>query len=62
VFTEFDFTGFDPTDPTAAGVLRPGSGQESTVITMLDEVLAWSKVLGRARELAPAAQPTPTRP
>jgi NAD(P)H-dependent FMN reductase len=62
VFTEFDFTSFDPTDPTAAGVLRPGDGQESTVTTMLDEVLAWSKALGRVRELDPAAQPTPASP
>ncbi|MGQ0572642.1 MAG: NADPH-dependent FMN reductase [Pseudonocardia sp.] len=45
IFTEFDFSGFDPTDPTAAGVFRPGADQETTLVAMLDEVVAWANAL-----------------
>jgi len=62
VFTEFDFTGFDLADPTAAGVLRPGDGQESTVTTMIDEVLAWSKAMGVREPGRAATQATPASP
>lgn len=41
IFTEFDFTGFDPADPTAAGILRPGADQETTLTAMFDELVAW---------------------
>lgn len=37
IFSEFDFTGFDANDPTAAGVFSPG---ETILTTMLDEVVA----------------------
>ncbi|MEV4316686.1 NAD(P)H-dependent oxidoreductase [Actinocrispum sp. NPDC049592] len=45
VFTDFDYTGFDMTDPTSPGVFVPGNGQEEALTTMLDEVIAWSGAL-----------------
>ncbi len=55
VLTDFDFSGFDPTDPTAAGILAPGESQEETLSTLLTEVAAWSQAL---RSLRPA-DPSP---
>jgi len=57
VFTEFDFTGFDPTDPTAAGVLSPSEDQEHTLSTMLTEIAAWSRALRSMRPAAPHGRP-----
>ncbi|MCX5339792.1 NADPH-dependent FMN reductase [Streptomyces atratus] len=54
VFTDFDYTGCDMTDPTAAGEFRPGSQQEPTMNTMLDEVIAWSVALKPLRANATA--------
>ncbi len=55
VFSDFDYTGFDMTDPTSPGVFVPGNGQEEALTTMLDEVVAWSGALTplRAEVLRP---------
>ncbi|MDQ3454064.1 MAG: NAD(P)H-dependent oxidoreductase [Actinomycetota bacterium] len=53
VFTDFDFSDFDASDPTAAGVLRPGAGQEQDLTTMLAEVSAWSHALRGLRAADP---------
>ncbi|MFJ5730049.1 NADPH-dependent FMN reductase [Streptomyces paradoxus] len=55
VFTDFDYTGCDMTDPTAAGEFKPGEQQEQAVNTMLDEVIAWSAALKPLRADATAA-------
>lgn len=57
IFTEFDFTGFDPSDPTAAGVFRPGPDQEATVTAMLDELVAWAYALRPRRPDAADTRP-----
>jgi len=53
VFTDFDLSGTDPSDPTAAGLLAPGEGQEQTLSTMLTEVSAWSLALRSVRPAVP---------
>lgn len=60
IFTEFDFAGSDPTDPTAPGVFAPGEDQETALTTMLDEVFAWSRALQPLRHhTAPSTQSVP---
>lgn len=60
IFTEFDFTGFDPTDPTASGVLRPSAEQEATVTAMLDELVDWAHALRPLRpDVAAGARSVP---
>ncbi|MFJ9846933.1 NADPH-dependent FMN reductase [Kitasatospora sp. NPDC101155] len=54
VFDDFDYTGCDMTDPTSAGVFRPGERQEAAMNTMLDEVVAWSVALEPLRAKAAA--------
>ncbi|WP_445269508.1 NADPH-dependent FMN reductase [Streptomyces sp. DSM 41634] len=54
VFDDFDYTGCDMTDPTSAGRFTPGERQEPAVITMLDEVVAWSAALKPLRADAAA--------
>ncbi|MFG1840015.1 NADPH-dependent FMN reductase [Micromonospora sp. NPDC049175] len=44
IFTDFDFTGADPGDPTA-GRFAPGDGREAELSTMLAEVVTWSRAL-----------------
>lgn len=40
-FGDFEFT--DDTDPTSPYVMTPGEHQEPAVITLLDELIAWSR-------------------
>lgn len=61
VFKDFDFTGSDPTDPTAAGVIAPGEDREPTLTAMLDEVVAWSRALRTIRAAVPRPVDTATR-
>ncbi len=44
------FTDFEITDPTEPGVFAPGEHQEPTLNEMLDEVIAWSRVLKPLRD------------
>ncbi|MPZ97384.1 MAG: NADPH-dependent FMN reductase [Propionibacteriales bacterium] len=50
VFTEFDFTDAEITDPTALGVFTPGEHQEPTLTALLDDVIAWSQALKPLRD------------
>ncbi|MGC4893594.1 NADPH-dependent FMN reductase [Micromonospora sp. DT31] len=45
IFTDFDFSGSDPGDPTASGVLAPGAGRDESLATMLTEMVTWSTAL-----------------
>ncbi|MFC4017852.1 NADPH-dependent FMN reductase [Micromonospora sp. GCM10011542] len=45
VFADFDFTGEEPGDPTAAGRLAPGAGRVEALSTMLTEIVTWSRTL-----------------
>lgn len=57
VFTEWDFSSADMSDPTASGVFAPSEHQQPELTTMLDEILAWSRALKPLRETtaSPAA-------
>lgn len=57
VFTEFEFTDLEMTDPTAPGVFSPSAYQEPALNEMLDEVIAWSRALEPLRDTA--ANPDP---
>lgn len=48
VFTDFEAS--DPTDVDATHVLSPGDHQEPTLVTMLDELIAWSRALQALRD------------
>lgn len=61
VFTDFDLSGTDPADPTAAGVLAPGEGPAETLFTMLTEVVAWSQALRSLRHSDPSPGPSSPR-
>jgi NAD(P)H-dependent FMN reductase len=54
VFTEFQFS--DPTDPTDPGVVAPGPHQVPTMMTMLDEIIAWSGALKPLRDSTASAE------
>lgn len=45
VFSDFDFTGLDLTDPTAAGVLSPGEHQEPTLACQHHRSSSWGSGL-----------------
>ncbi|MEV4222343.1 NAD(P)H-dependent oxidoreductase [Nonomuraea sp. NPDC049725] len=49
------FTDFETTAPTDPGVITPGPHQESTLMELLDEVIAWSGALRTLRAPATAA-------
>ncbi|MFF9476973.1 NADPH-dependent FMN reductase [Streptomyces roseolus] len=55
MFTDFTFT--DPTDPTDPGTCTPSARQESTLATMLDEIIAWSQALKPLRDPSTAPEP-----
>lgn len=57
MFTDFAYT--DPTDPTDPGTCTPSTRQESTLATMLDEIIAWSHALKPLRDPAAASEPLP---
>jgi NAD(P)H-dependent FMN reductase len=57
MFTDFTFT--DPTDPTDPGTCTPSTRQESTLVTMLDEIVAWSQALKPLRDPSAAPEPLP---
>ncbi|MEU8244923.1 NAD(P)H-dependent oxidoreductase [Nonomuraea sp. NPDC048916] len=57
MFTDFVFT--DPTDPTDPGTCTPSTRQESTLATMLDEIIAWSHALKPLRDPSAAPEPLP---
>ncbi|MBB5113061.1 NAD(P)H-dependent oxidoreductase [Micromonospora echinospora] len=60
IFTDFDFSGSDPGDPTAPGVLTPGEEREASLSAMLTEVLTWSAALPapwRSADRGPAGRP-----
>jgi hypothetical protein len=60
VYSDFDLSGFDPSDAsTYAGVCIPSEHQETTLTTMLDEILAWSHALRILRDPTPDAPATP---
>lgn len=50
IHAEWDFTGFDVTDPTAPGAFTPSQQQHDQVAQLLDEVIAWSQALAPLRE------------
>ncbi|MEV6038639.1 NAD(P)H-dependent oxidoreductase [Nonomuraea sp. NPDC052116] len=52
-YFDFDFT------DSKAGVCAPGERQETALITMLDEVLAWSQALRVLRDPTASADPRP---
>ncbi|MBU8860043.1 MULTISPECIES: NAD(P)H-dependent oxidoreductase [unclassified Micromonospora] len=56
IFTDFDFSGSDPGDPTAPGILMPGADREESFSAMLTEILTWSAAL---RTAVPAADGSP---
>ncbi len=58
VFTDFDFSGSDPGDPTAPGRIAPGDGREESLSTMLTEIVTWSDAL-RAGARTPAVEGSP---
>lgn len=47
-FTDFEFA--DPTDPLERGECTPSEYQMHTLMTMLDELIAWSRALKSLRE------------
>ena len=55
MFTDFELC--DPTDPARSRVLVRGEERDSTLTTMLDELITWSRALQQLRESssAPAA-------
>ncbi|MFI5487094.1 NADPH-dependent FMN reductase [Micromonospora echinaurantiaca] len=58
IFTDFDFSGSDPGDPTAPGVLAPGEGRQESFSTMLTEIVTWSAAL-RAGVRTPTVEGSP---
>lgn len=55
VMDDFDFTGFDEDDPTAAGVIAPRPTQAAGLTSMLDEIISWSAALQPVRVAAQGA-------
>jgi NAD(P)H-dependent FMN reductase len=58
IFTDFDFSGSDPGDPTAPGVIAPAEGRAESLSTMLTEILAWSPAV-RSGAAAATVQGSP---
>lgn len=52
VFADFDHTGSDPGDPTAAGRIAPGEGRTEALSTMLTEIVTWASALRTAEGAA----------
>ncbi|MFC7545320.1 NADPH-dependent FMN reductase [Plantactinospora sp. GCM10030261] len=53
IFSDFDFSGSDPNDPTAPGTIRPADGREESLTTMVTEILTWTRALRLARADTP---------
>ncbi|USQ81409.1 NAD(P)H-dependent oxidoreductase [Ornithinimicrobium faecis] len=49
VYTDFDYTDLDLTDPTTSGVFTPASHHAADLAALLDEVTAWSRALSSLR-------------
>lgn len=57
VFTDFDYSDVDLTDPTAAGRFAPADRHRGDLAEMLDELTVWTRALmgvRREQELQPA--------
>ncbi|WP_028659334.1 NADPH-dependent FMN reductase [Nocardioides insulae] len=54
VFTDFDYSGLDVTDPTIAGAFTPDEQHTADLTELLVEVTAWSRALAAVRDTAGA--------
>lgn len=48
-FTDFDYTGLDPADPSTTGVFTPDPRHTADLESLLGEVIAWSDALADVR-------------
>ncbi|WP_422733677.1 NADPH-dependent FMN reductase [Micromonospora sp. WMMD558] len=53
LFTDFDFSGAAPDDPTHPARLAPEDGREQSLTTMLTEILTWTTALRAAADRRP---------
>lgn len=56
VFTDFDYTGVDTSDPTATGTFAPADRHIDDLTELLTELVDWSRALTTVRR-TPAASP-----
>ena len=52
VFTDFDYSGLDVTDPTVVGAFTPAERHTADLTELLAEVVAWSRALTAVRDAA----------
>lgn len=49
IYTDFDYTGLDLTDPATSGVFTPSDHHVTELAAVLEEVTAWSRALSSIR-------------